>query len=244
SDYHDGWTYQGGAFSLFFNVSWTMAALAPPHLLRERGKNPAANEDLVKVIGSLDAILEATKHMPLKEFPMFRAGAPYFFDWLEHPSFDDFWRDLSIEERHPEITVPALNIGGWYDVFQGGTIRNFTGMRARGGSKSARTGQRLMVGPWSHAVPFQNLVGAVDFGYQTGAVSADIDGMQLRFFDRHLKGKDGDGGPLVRIFTMGTNQWRDESEWPIPGTEFRRYFLHSRGRANSAFGDGALSTEA
>lgn len=38
SDYHDGWTYQGGAFSLFFNVSWTMATLAPPRLLREREK--------------------------------------------------------------------------------------------------------------------------------------------------------------------------------------------------------------
>ncbi|MGC2302810.1 CocE/NonD family hydrolase, partial [Candidatus Binatus sp.] len=36
SDYHDGWTYQGGAFALFFNVSWTMAALAPARLLRER----------------------------------------------------------------------------------------------------------------------------------------------------------------------------------------------------------------
>ncbi len=39
SDYHDGWTYQGGAFSLFFNVSWTMGALAPARLLREREKN-------------------------------------------------------------------------------------------------------------------------------------------------------------------------------------------------------------
>ena len=27
SDYHDGWTYQGGAFSLFFNVSWLMISL-------------------------------------------------------------------------------------------------------------------------------------------------------------------------------------------------------------------------
>jgi putative CocE/NonD family hydrolase len=36
SDYHDGWTYQGGAFSLFFNVSWAMGALAPARLLRER----------------------------------------------------------------------------------------------------------------------------------------------------------------------------------------------------------------
>ena len=43
---------------------------------------------------------------------------------------------------------------------------------------------------------------------------------------------------------MGANQWRDYQDWPIPGTEFRRYYLHSRGRANSSLGDGALSADA
>ena len=244
SDYHDGWTYQGGAFALFFNVSWTMGALAPARLLRERENNPAATPELIRTVGSIDTMLEAMKHRPLAEFPMFRAGAPYFFDWLAHPSYDDYWRALSIEENHPKINVPALNIGGWYDIFQGGTIRNYLGMKSRGASDAARAGQRLMLGPWNHAVPFANLVGSVDFGYQTGAVSADIDGQQLRFFDQHLKGKKTAQASDVRLFVMGINQWRDEREWPIPGTEMRRYFLHSRGRANSAAGDGALSTDA
>ena len=243
SDYHNGWTYQGGAFSLFFNVSWTMAALAPPSLLRDRAKSPELGAELGRTLGAIDTMLEAMKHMPLREFPMFRMGAPYFFDWLAHPSYDNYWRRICIEEHHPKINVPALNIGGWYDVFQGGTVRNFLGMRSRGGSESARAGQLLIVGPWSHAVPFQNLVGGVDFGYQTSAISADIDGLQLRFFDRHLKGiGDSDLAP-VRLFVMGINRWREEKEWPIPGTEFRRYYLHSRGRANSMYGDGALSTQ-
>lgn len=248
SDYHDGWTYQGGAFALFFNVSWTMGALAPARLLRERANNPAATAELIRTVGSIDTMLEAMKHRPLAEFPLFRTGAPYFFDWLAHPGYDDYWRALSIEENHAKINVPALNIGGWYDIFQGGTIRNYLGMRSRGATDAARAGQRLMIGPWNHAVPFANLVGAVDFGYQTGAVSADIDGQHLRFFDQHLKGNLKDKSVSqpsnVRLFVMGINQWRDEREWPIPGTEMRRYFLHSRGRANSAAGDGALSTDA
>ncbi|MGC1344135.1 MAG: CocE/NonD family hydrolase [Candidatus Binataceae bacterium] len=244
SDYHDGWTYQGGAFALFFNVSWTMGALAPARLLRERANNPAVTQELIRTIGSIDTMLEAMKYRPLAEFPMFRAGAPYFFDWLKHPGYDDYWRALSIEENHAKINVPALNIGGWYDIFQGGTIRNYLGMRSRGASDAARAGQRLMIGPWNHAVPFANLVGAVDFGYQTGAVSADVDGQHLRFFDQHLKGKNVSQASNVRLFVMGINQWRDEREWPIPGAEMRRYFLHSRGRANSATGDGALSTDA
>jgi len=242
SDYHDGWTYQGGAFSLFFNVSWTMAALAPPTLLRERSKNPAAVEDLGRTMGAMNSMLEAMKHLPLREFPMFQVGAPYFFDWLKHPSYDSYWRKVCIEENHAKINVPALNIGGWYDIFQGGTLRNFLGMRAKGATDAARAGQRLLVGPWNHAVPFQNVVGNVDFGFQSGAISADVDGAQLKFFDQHLKGINAPT-PLVRIFVMGINEWRDEKEWPIPGTEFRRYYFHSRGRANSMYGDGALSTD-
>ncbi|MDO8433010.1 MAG: CocE/NonD family hydrolase [Candidatus Binatus sp.] len=244
SDYHDGWTYQGGAFSLFFNVSWTMAGLAPPQLLRARGDNPLVIGELGAVMSSIDVMREKMKFAPLKEFPMFRAGAPYFFDWLAHPAYDQYWKALSIEESHAKINVPALNIGGWYDIFQGGTLRNFSGMRSHGPAGAARTGNRLIVGPWSHAVPFSNLVGAVDFGIRSSPISVDIDGAQLRFFDQYLKGKPaGDDAP-VRLFVMGINEWRDETEWPIARTEWRRYYLHSRGSANSLYGDGALSTDA
>jgi putative CocE/NonD family hydrolase len=245
SDYHDGWTYQGGAFALFFNVSWTMGALAPARLLRERGENPDVVPELGRVISSIDTMRETMNALPLSEFPMFQRGAPYFFDWLKHPSYDDYWRAVSIEENHPKINVPTLNLGGWYDIFQCGTIRNYLGMKARGAGDAARS-SRLVVGPWSHAVPFQNLVGAVDFGLQASPASVDVDGMQLRWFDRWLKEVDNgaDRDSAVRIFVMGINRWREEKQWPLPGTEFRSYYLHSRGRANSAFGDGALSTEA
>jgi putative CocE/NonD family hydrolase len=40
---------------------------------------------------------------------------------------------------------------------------------------------------------------------------------------------------------MGANTWRSESEWPLARTRFTPYYLHSGGRANSHFGDGALS---
>ena len=247
SDYHDGWTYQGGAFALFFNVSWTMAALAPPRLLREREERPgdqAVLKELGAVMSSVDTMRQSMEFLPLKKFPMFRTGAPYFFDWLAHPAHDDYWKSLCIEENHSKIDVPALNIGGWYDIFQGGTIRNFLGMRARGASQAARNGQRLIVGPWHHTLPLSNLVGNVDFGLASNPLSIDYEGIHIKWFDRWLKGKSDDAESPVRLFVMGTNQWRDEKEWPPAGTEFRRFYLHSCGRANSAAGDGALSAEA
>ena len=245
SDYHNGWTYQGGAFALYFNVSWTMISLGLARLIREREENPAASEELETLMGSIDHMCDRMDFMPLREFPMFRAGAPYFFDWLEHPYYDDYWRKLCIEEYHDKIAVPTLNIGGWYDIFQGGTIRNHLGMRAHGASEAARS-SRLMLGPWSHGLPLQSLVGQVDMGFRSSPVSVDLDGMQLDFFDSWLKGKQNGAasGAPVRIYVMGLNEWREEKEWPLTGTEWRRYYLHSRGRANSAYGDGALSTEA
>ena len=45
----------------------------------------------------------------------------------------------------------------------------------------------------------------------------------------------------MRIFVMGANEWRDEQEWPLARTQWTRYYLHSGGRANSRFGDGALA---
>ncbi|HVN29138.1 MAG TPA: CocE/NonD family hydrolase [Candidatus Binataceae bacterium] len=248
SDYHDGWTYQGGAFSLFFNVSWTMGALAPARLLREReqkGANETLLQELGATVGSIDRMRDTMEHLPLRDFPMFRKGAPYFFDWLAHPGYDDYWKSLNIEEQHRNITVPALNIGGWYDIFQGGTIRNYLGMRKSGANDTARRAQRLVLGPWHHAVPLANLVGSVDFGMASSPISIDLDGTQLRWFDHWLKGaRNGfDAEAPVRVFTMGINKWRDEKEWPLPGSDFRRFYLHSRGRANSSAGDGALSTE-
>ena len=83
---------------------------------------------------SIDVMRERMDFAPLAEFPLFRTGAPYFFDWLAHPYYDDYWRALSIEEQHDKIDVPALNVGGWHDIFMGGTLRNYLGMRARGAS--------------------------------------------------------------------------------------------------------------
>ncbi len=72
----------------------------------------------------------------------------------------------------------------------------------------------------------------------------DLNGYELRWFDHWLKGIDNGvmREPPVRIFVMGTNAWTNEHEWPIARTRWTKYYLHSRGRANSRFGDGTLST--
>ncbi len=140
--------------------------------------------------------------------------------------------------------MPAFNIGGWYDIFLGGTLRNFIGMGVHGATPQARTGQQLLVGPWPHGLPRANMAGEVDFGYRAAPLSIDQDRLVLNFFDRWLKGIQRAQTAPVQLFAMGPNRWRDENEWPLARTDWRRYYLHSKGRANTAGGDGALATQA
>ena len=50
-----------------------------------------------------------------------------------------------------------------------------------------------------------------------------------------------DDWPRVRLFIMGRNEWRSADEWPLPGTQYTEFYLHSSGNASDVEGDGVLS---
>ena len=246
SDYHEGWTYQGGAFALGFNASWTLARLAPDTALRLSRTQPDGSEKLGALIGAIDRLPQLFQHLPLADFPLLAEAAPYFYDWLAHPDDDDYWARWNIEARHGSVRVPACNVGGWHDIFLGGTLRNYMGMRERGGTSQARQGQKLVIGPWYHTLPLGNVVGDVDFGFASHSLVADLDGLHIKWFDYWLKGKPNGllDEPPVRLFTMGANAWRTENEWPLARTRYTKHYLHSNGQANGLGGDGLLSPDA
>ena len=225
SNLHESPHYQGGAFQLALNATWTFMV----------DGRTWQNIDLYDWKRLLMVL-------PLKGIPE-AAGKrlKQFDDWLDHPDYDDYWKALSIEERYEDISVPALSFGGWYDVLIGGTWNNFVGMRERGGSELARQNQKIVIGPWVHFASAFTHAGEVDFGKDS---VLDLIEIELKWYDRWLKGeKNGiDEEPPIRLFVMGTNEWRDEHEWPLARTRFTPYYLHGNGSANSATGDGALST--
>jgi uncharacterized protein len=246
ADYHAGWTYQGGAFELSFNLSWAMTNLATNTVSRKRKSDPAAEEAFQRLLDGIDDLAEGFRHVPLAGHPILSEYAPYYDDWVNHPAYDDYWAGLDVSARHHSLNVAALNIGGWYDIFLKGTIDNFTGMRASGPA-ALRDRQRLLIGPWNHGgLARGNPIGDYDFGMRATGAVIDADGIQLRWFDRWLRGIEGgtQRESPVRLFVMGSNQWRDEQEWPLARTDWQEWFLHSGGRANSLNGDGALSRDA
>lgn len=246
-NYHHGWAYQGGAFELSFNFSWTLSNLVLNTIKRRQETDPSAVEDYEAVLSAVDDMTKEFNRLPLAGHPLLAKYAPYYDDWLAHPTYDELWENLDVSRGHERLTVPALNIGGWHDIFLKGTIGNFTGMRAKAATPEARAGQRLLIGPWNHGgMRAGNPIGAIDFGMRSAGAEIDVDGLHLRWFDRWLKGIDNgvDAQPPVRIFVMGANQWRSEQEWPLARTEWQDWYLHSDGRANSLNGDGTLSREA
>jgi uncharacterized protein len=238
SDYHNGWTYQGGAFEQWFSESWT-TGLAQDTLLHQIERIPRDPEDV--------------KVLPLAAYPIFNVNptgvinasaatiTPYFLDWLAHPSYDDYWKRWSIEEHYADIRVPALHTAAWYDIFLGGSLRNYIGLKEHAATEEARKGQRLLVAIGGHAGEGRK-IGEVDFGPE--AEKFNESEVTLHWYDFLFKGARNEFATdkAVRIFVMGTNQWRDEDDWPLARARSTKYFLHSQGRANTAQGDGSLST--
>ncbi len=210
SDLFHGWVYQGGAFQLGFNLFWVW-------MMSDRRRAARAEELFA--------------HVPLRTVPLpDPEWARFYFDWLAHPTDDDYWRALSINRRLSRIEVPALNVGGWFDVFLGGTLANFSGVTGEGGSETARAGSRLIVGPWAHGSTYGQFPDH-SFDVFEGRDRIDFAECQLGFFDRHLRshGVD-DAEPRVRIFVMGRNRWRDEEAWPLARARETPWYLRADGR--------------
>jgi uncharacterized protein len=234
SNYHDGWTYQGGAFEQWFNESWTTGL---------------AENTMNRRVDSGGDALNWTQKLPLLSYPVLEAPsaaglAPYFTDWLAHPSYDDYWKQWSIEDHYTQIQVPVFSLGAWYDIFLGGTVKNYVRLKNEAGTEAARRGQRLMIYVGGHAGGWSDeKVGAVDFGTK---LPFDMGEVMLRWYDSLLKGVANglEHEKPVRIFVMGKNDWREEDDWPLERAKTTRYYLRSTKPANGLEGGGTLSTAA
>jgi putative CocE/NonD family hydrolase len=232
---YGNWLTMGGAFRLSFNYGWGVVRMPNRIMLPQYWHTEKYMPEEMKYENIL-------MHLPLKDGDLQNAGYPvqHYRDWLKHESYDDYWKQISDEERFDKIKVPAFTYGGWFDIFLMGTVNGYVGIRNHGGTPEARKGTRMIIGPWGHGS--SQSYGGVDF---TPAAHLDMFEEQLKFYDFHLKGvKNGlDEQKPVKIFYMGANEWREESDWPIPGTTYRHLYLNSNGSANSVRGDGTLGAE-
>ncbi|MFC1604878.1 CocE/NonD family hydrolase [Planctomycetota bacterium] len=154
--------------------------------------------------------------------------------FMKNPHIDPWKLDGGCKD----ITVPNLDITGWYD-FTNGDMLLFRTMVSEAKTEVARKGCRIIIGPWSHTTRGDRRVDNFDFGPNA---ALDKTAVEIRWFDYWLKGKrnGADKDPPVRIFIMGDNKWRDEQHWPLQRAKEKIFFIASEGHANTPSGDGKL----
>lgn len=235
-DYYDGWTYQGGAFQLGFAGLWG-AGLAATSYLQQGHARPTDSLPALQR-GLLGDSFRYLGHRPLADLPgVSEPGvAPWWGEWVGHDSRDGFWEAIRHSADYSRFQAPMLHIGGWFDIFGIGTVRNYRGLSVAGNAA-----QHLIIGPWAHT-HYDRRLGELDFGAVGAAVGANVIGDINRFLDQHLKGR-GAKMAGVRWFLMGANEWRESLAWPPPEAEPRTFYLGSHGAATMHYGDGRLDDE-
>ncbi len=223
------WFYSQGAFELAFGASWAN------YLALDEAARAQDDMALAQLGAALADAYKWYWALPLNAFPPLASGghASYYFDWLAHSTYDDYWKTVEVD--HAKIDKPGLHVGGWYDVFVRGTVRNFTEL-----TRAAQSPQKLVIGPWHH-MPWKPLGGA---GANGDAGPAVVDEWHVRFWNETLKGEaTGVFDAPVSAYLMGGG-WQDADAWPPSATTPSDWFFHSAGQATSSFGDGTLSQDA
>ena len=233
-DEYSGSSYQNGA-KVLHDLRWTVANIIPD--IMERAK--AAGEEVTL---SAPEVYNCLDQIPLASDPAVEQYAKYYVDWMKHDTYDEYWKRIAPKEAYDKVLVPTLNISGWYDIFVSATPRNYRGMRDHGGTEAARKNSRLIMGPWTH-MDFSGKLNGFDFGPEAGEDAIDLTGIMVNWFDHWLKGQGRTDDPEkpVKIFVMGENKWRDETDWPLPDTTYIPYYLHSSG--NAKLENGRLSMD-
>jgi putative CocE/NonD family hydrolase len=162
----------------------------------------------------------ALRTLPLNRADVAAVGhrSDYVQNVLAHDADHPHWAEADHRRRVAEVTVPVSSIGGWYDIFLPGQLRDFRALRDAGRPT------RLTVGPWTHAAREHILE-------SSGVAVREA----LDFGLAHARGAQPSERAPVRLFVMGQDTWRDFESWPPPGYPARRFHLHP---------DGALSSDA
>lgn len=240
------WYYRGGAMEMVFLMSWSAQQFGPDQAKR-RLKGEAL-ERVLELIEAYNTDAEAlAKIIPVSDFKPSRITheLDQFKDWVSHPTDGPFWWKKNLQTYVCNVNVPALHIGGWYDIFTAGTIKCYKEIELLGATARARTNQRMMIGPWYHRSYNigDEVLGIVNYG--PGVNEPPFNVMRHEFVDYWLKDIKHDTFDLdkpVYVFTSGINKWRRESDWPLPDTDYSPFYFHG-GKSGSidSLNDGTLS---
>jgi len=137
---------------------------------------------------------------------------PTWNDFVEHPNFDAFWQREALMQYLTRVTVPTLNVAGWWDQEDFyGPVTIYRELEKHDTDHK----NFLVVGPWNHggwSGPSGQKLQNVDFGSETSPYYRK--NIQAPFFAYYLKDKGEMHLAEATTFEAGANQWRQYDAWP------------------------------
>ncbi|MEH6607537.1 MAG: CocE/NonD family hydrolase [Pseudomonadales bacterium] len=151
----------------------------------------------------------------------------------------DYWSQVRGKADFDKIKIPVYSAANWdgWNLHLRGNLEGY--------NRVASENKRLRIHVGGHTEAFYSEEGQLD---------------RLQFFDHWLKGKDNglQDEPPVKVFVRSSKKkqvdpftsategfWREENEWPIARTEYRKFYL-SETPANAtdrSHNDGSLKLE-
>ncbi|MDE3179183.1 MAG: CocE/NonD family hydrolase [Acidobacteriota bacterium] len=158
----------------------------------------------------------------------FHGQVPTWNNFVDHPNYDAFWRKEEVSHFLTHVTVPDLNVAGWWDQEDFyGPVRIFETLE----KNDPHHWNFLIAGPWNHGGWTQGpgrKLGRIDFGSDTGKRFREIEAQWFRYW---LKGEGKLPFAKALTFQTGSNRWVAYEEWPPKnGVVEQKLYLRSNRR--------------
>jgi predicted acyl esterase len=201
--------YRGGIIAYKFPIGWSQTSLTYGDCKPENHSKKELGEE-----GYRNAIAKMLQDEDIKAVPEIvailrnpEAGVnPFVVDLILHPLYDNFWEERTV--NYENIKIPAYIGACWgcYGIHLPAAFRSW---------ERINSPKKMIIGP-----PLYLDRPVYQLQYEA-----------IRWFDHWLKGV-GTGimdEPSVRLFIMGTNEWKEANDWPLPETKWTPFYLHEEG---------------
>jgi len=195
--------HHNGAFRLSYGLEYSY--------MMESSKEIS---DVTAIIDRFDAYEWYLNLGPLSnaDAKYFHGKLPTWNDFVSHPDYDGFWQRQGFAPWLNRVTVPTLNVAGWWDQEDFyGPIKIYELLEKHDSANK----NFLVIGPWNHGGWSRgegSKLGRIEFGSATASYyRKDV---LARFLAYHLKGKAGVDLPEALTFRTGVNEWMRHESWP------------------------------